>query len=407
MERILAVTRALAAPFDLHSLLQTISSAAREMLHAERATLWLHDPATDTLVVEVSTDLPPMRVAMGKGIVGESALTRQAINVIDCYADPRFNREVDRRTGLHTRCLLTLPVVDHLGVLMGVMQFVNRVDGPFDESDQALAEALAAQCGVALSRVHMTQSLLAGELLRQEMQLASTMQRSSLPLRLPGLPGYQMHAVFQPASLTGGDTYDLALLPQGLLVVLGDAAGHGVAPALAVTQMQAMLRMALRLGATLETAFTQVNDQLAMTLPEGHFVNTFIGLLDPRQHVLRFISGGQGPILQFHADSSACSVHRANSFPMGAMPIRALPPAVELAFEPGDWLVLLSDGVYESPDAQGQPLGRSRVQALVAQSWRDSPATMAQRLLDAVAAHGGGLAQDDDITMVLLRRLPS
>jgi sigma-B regulation protein RsbU (phosphoserine phosphatase) len=407
MERILAVTRALAAPFDLHNLLETISSAARDMLHAERTTLWLHDPATDALVVEVSTDLPPLRVAVGSGIAGQCALTRQPINVSDCYADPRFNREVDRLTGLRTRCLLTLPVVDHLGALMGVMQFVNRVDGNFDDTDQALAEALAAQCGVALSRVRMTQSLVAGELLRQEMQLARAMQRSSLPLQLPELDGYQMHAVFQPASLTGGDTYDLALLPQGLLVVLGDAAGHGVAPALAVTQMQAMLRMALRLGATLETAFTQVNDQLAQTLPEGHFVNTFIGLLDPQQHVLRFISGGQGPILQFHADSGVCSVHRANSFPMGAMPIRALAPAVVLALKPGDWLVLLSDGVYESADPEGQPLGRVRVQALVNQSWQDSPSTLAQRLLDAVAAHGGGAAQDDDITMVLLRRLPT
>jgi len=406
MERILAVTRALAAPFDLHGLLETISSAARDMLHAEQTTLWLHDPATDTLVVEVSTDLPPLRVAMGSGIAGQCALARQPINVVDCYADPRFNREVDRLTGLRTRCLLTLPVVDHLGALMGVMQFVNRVDGNFDDTDQALGEALAAQCGVALSRVHMTQSLIAGELLRQEMQLARTMQRSSLPLQLPELAGYEMHAVFQPASLTGGDTYDLALLPQGLLVVLGDAAGHGLAPALAVTQMQAMLRMALRLGATLETAFTQVNDQLAQTLPEGHFVNTFIGLLDPQLHVLRFISGGQGPILQFHARSSTCSVHRANSFPMGAMPIRTLPPAVELAFEPGDWLVLLSDGVYESTDPQGQALGRNRVQALVAQHCQDSPALLAERLLEAVAAHGGGTAQDDDITMVLLRRLP-
>jgi serine phosphatase RsbU (regulator of sigma subunit) len=91
---------------------------------------------------------------------------------------------------------------------------------------------------------------------------------------------------------------------------------------------------------------------------------------------------------------------------MGAMPIRALPPAVALAFEPGDWLVLLSDGVYESPGPQGQALGRSRVQALVAQHCQDSPATLAQRLLEAVAAHGAGMAQDDDITMVLLRRLP-
>lgn len=263
-----------------------------------------------------------------------------------------------------------------------------------------------AQCAVALTRVRMTRSLIAGELLRQEMRLASTMQRSSLPPRLPDVPGYAMHAVFQPASLTGGDTYDLALLPQGLLVVLADAAGHGVAPALAVTQMQAMLRMALRMGASLEQAFAHVNDQLEQTLPSGHFVNTFMGLLDPRHHVLRFISGGQGPILMFHAERGACSVHRPNSFPMGSMPLRKPPSPVVLPFGPGDWLLLLSDGVYECPDTQGRMLGRPRVEALVAEGRHRHPEDLARHLLDAVTAHRGGAEQDDDITLVLVQRLP-
>ena len=77
--------------------------------------------------------------------------------------------------------------------------------------------------------------------------------------------------------LTGGDTFDLALVGDGLLVVLGDATGHGIAPALSVTQMHAMLRMAFRLGADLETAFMQVNNQLAETLAEDRFITAFIG----------------------------------------------------------------------------------------------------------------------------------
>lgn len=401
---ILAVTRALAAPFELHAMLAAVADAACHVLRAERASVWLHDEARAELFVEVATDLPPIRVPLGTGFVGRCAQDRRLINVPDCYADPRFNAEVDRRSGFRTRCSLTLPLVDHRGDLVGVMQLLNKQGGTFSAADEALAEALAAQCAVALSRVRMTQALIAGELMRQEVELASQLQRSTLPAAMPQVPGYAMHGSFLPASLTGGDTYDVALIEQGLLLVLADATGHGIAPALSVTQMHAMLRMAFRMGADLETAFRQVNDQLAATLPEGRFVTAFIGLLDVQTHRLRFLSGGQGPILHFRAATGDCSVYRATSFPMGAMPIHTLRPAVELTIEPGDWLVLSSDGIYEYADPAGELFGRPRVEQVVHDLSGDTPAALAQALLASVRAHAQGQPQDDDITLLLLRR---
>src|SRR5439155_20000463 len=99
------------------------------------------------------------------------------------------------------------------------------------------------------------------------------------------------------ADLTGGDTFDLAFTEQGGLVMLGDATGHGIGPALSVTQMQAMLRMAFRLAADLATAFIHVNNRLTEIRAEDRFITAFIGLLDPATHDLRFHSGGQGPVL--------------------------------------------------------------------------------------------------------------
>jgi sigma-B regulation protein RsbU (phosphoserine phosphatase) len=128
---------------------------------------------------------------------------------------------------------------------------------------------------------------------------------------MPVVPGYDLHGLFLPASLTGGDTDDLAPIDQGLLILLGDATGHGVAPASSVTQIHAMLRMALRLGADLETAFRQVDDQLADTLPDGPFVTAFIGLLDPATHRLRsHRAAGSCPSLKRNAGRSPQPVQR-------------------------------------------------------------------------------------------------
>ena len=405
MAAILAVTRALAAPFELHAMLAEVTAAACSVLRAERSSVWLHDAASNEMVLEISSDIAQVRIPVGSGLVGACARERRPINVPDCYADTRFDPSVDRHSGFHTRCSLTLPLVDHRAEFIGVMQVLNKAGGVFDSRDEALAEALAAQCAVALSRVRMTAALIEAEKVQRELELARELQQSSLPSAMPTVAGYDMHATFLPASLTGGDTYDLALAEQGLLVVIGDATGHGIAPALSVSRMHAMLRMALALGADLETAFRRVNDQLAATLPAGHFVTAFIGLLDAAAHRLRFISGGQSPILHWHAADKLCTLYKAGSFPMGAMPIVTLRPAVALDFAAGDVLALLTDGVYEQENGQGEQFGVARAEAVLGAHAGASTETLGAAMLSALRTFASAAPQEDDVTMVLLKRL--
>jgi len=404
MEAILAVTSKLAAPFDLHTMLAEVVAAATQVLKAERTSAWLYDEASDELVLEVAPGIDPIRVPAGSGIVGACARTRTIVNVPDAYADRRFNPDVDRKSGFHTRCLLTLPLVDHKNVLVGVMQVLNKEGGPFDEDDENLALALAAQCAMALQRVRMTAALIEGEKLRQELEMARVVQMSTLPASMPAVPGYDVFGTFEPAGLTGGDTFDLWPVAGQVLVVLADATGHGIAPALSVTQMQAMLRMAFRMGASLEDAFTQVNNQLADTLPDDRFITAFVGLLDPSTHRLRFHSGGQGPILHFIAHSGDCVRHKPTSFPLAAMPIASLRPAVSLELEAGDILALLSDGIYECPNENGEEFGEERVRAILAAHHAQPAAKVAAQLLEAVRAFAGRAEQVDDMTIVLVKR---
>ena len=404
LEAILAVTSALASPFDLMTMLGEVVIAAKQVLQADRGSVWLHDPATDELVLEVATGLAPVRVRSGAGLVGACARERKIINVQDCYADPRFDPSVDKASGYHTRCMLTLPLVDHKDVLVGVMQVLNKAGGTFDADDEVLATALAAQCAVALQRVRMTAAAIEGEKMRQALEMARVVQMSTLPAAMPIVPGYEVCGLFQPAELTGGDTYDLAKLDQGLLVVLGDATGHGIAPALSVTQMQAMLRMAFRLGADLDAAYLQVNNRLAETLAEDRFITAFIGLLDPLAHKLKFHSGGQGPIYHFRAAARGCTRYKPTSFPLGAMPLPKVRPPVTLELEPGDVLVLLSDGFYEQENEAGEQFGEKRVEEIVTAHHGWPVTALLATLLRAVQTFSKGAIQADDMTAVLVKR---
>lgn len=404
MEPLLAVTIHLAAPFDLITMLTEVIAAAKQVLDADSGSVWLYEEATDELVARVSTGLETVRVPAGTGLVGSCARSRQLINVPDCYADARFNPAFDKLSNYRTRCMLTLPLVDHKGVLVGVLQVLNKAHGVFDENDEVLASALAAQCAVALQRVRMTEALIEGEKMRQQLEMARVVQMSTLPSNMPLVPGYEVFGTFIPAELTGGDTFDLSLVGQGLLVVLGDATGHGLVPALHVTQMHAMLRTAFRLGADLDTAFKQVNNQLAEFMPDDRFITAFIGLLDTQAHRLRFHSGGQAPILYFKSAAGRCERHNPTSFPLAAMPLTKLRPAIALDFELGDILVLLSDGIYEYCNPAFEEFGEARVTELVEANHHLPTAEFAALLLQTVRTFASGAAQEDDITVVLVKR---
>jgi len=405
LEPILAVVAKLAAPFDLTTMLSEVVDAAKQVLKVARGTVWLYDREADELVLRFAEDIPPLRIPAGTGLVGSCARTRKLINVPDCYSDPRFDPAMDKRLGFRTRCMLTLPLIDHRDELVGVMQVLNKPEGVFDASDEALATVLAAQCAVALQRVRMTEALIQGEKMRQQLEMARVVQMSTLPAAMPQLAGYDLFGTFRPADLTGGDTFDVALIDQGVLLVLGDATGHGIGPALSVTQMQAMLRMAFRMGADLETAFVQVNNQLAEVLPGDRFITAFIGLLDTAAHRVRFHSGGQGPILHYKAGTGAYIHHMPTSFPLAAMAMRRLEePAVALQMDPGDVLAVVSDGIFEYRDAAGVEFGERRLLDVVRAHHKASMAELAARIFEAVAEFSRGAPQEDDMTIVLVKR---
>ncbi len=406
LRQILEVTRKLAAPFDLDTMLTEVVNASREVLNADRGTVFLYDSAADELVVRVGTGLDNIRIPADKGIVGESAQTRTLINVPDCYADERFNRAIDKQTGYRSRCMLTIPLIGYEDSLVGVLQILNKKNGVFDAQDEFVAQALAAQAAVVLHRAKITEQIIESERLDREITVARDVQMGTLPKTMPDIPGYEFGGAFAPTDQTGGDLYDFVPIDdERLLLLMGDATGHGIGPALSATQVRAMLRVAVRLNSSLDEAFVHINDQLCEDLPDDRFVTGFFGLLDSTTHSLIFHSGGQGPIMHYRAGISEYEWHPATTFPLGYMPQTNLAAPVQANLEPGDVLGLISDGIYEYENESGMQFGQQGVINVI----DNNPAASAQQLVDKIMSaarrHGGSAPQADDITIVLARRL--
>jgi sigma-B regulation protein RsbU (phosphoserine phosphatase) len=402
--QILEVTRKLAAPFDLESVLVEIGTAAENVLHAERATVWLYEPDADALFLTGAAADQPVKATLDQGILGLTARDRAIVNVPNCRADQRFDPAVDLDRNNDVRCMLSVPLIEQ-NSLVGVLQVVDREDGPFTAEDERVAETLASQCVVFIQRERLTRTVMMAEKLDREIKLARDIQMSTLPSDMPRVPGYDMAGQFCPADETGGDTFDLVPLDDGrLFVLLGDASGHGIGPALSSTQMTGMLRVALRLGADLDSIFTHVNNQLVEDLPEEHFVTAFLGMLDANRHVVSYHAAGQGPLLHFHAATGECEWRPPTTYPMGFMRYADLDPPAHIDLEPGDVLGLISDGAFEYEDPDGRQFGADGVErVIVTNHFRPATEQLAM-LLDALHGHARGAPQADDITIVLVRR---
>lgn len=234
---------------------------------------------------------------------------------------------------------------------------------------------------------------------------ARDIQMSILPPEMPVVPGYEFCGRLLPAAETGGDMFDLVQLEQGVFLLLGDATGHGFGPALCATQMQAMFRVAFRVGAELGEAYIHVNNQLDEDLPDDRFVTAFAGFLDSEQHAVSYFSAGQGPILHYRAASDSCDWYGPTTFPLGTVAVDRAAPIRHLELAPGDILAVLSDGVYECEGEDGL-FGRERVAALVRGGQHGPLDALASSLLRSLEAFAGALEQQDDLTIVLLRRQP-
>jgi sigma-B regulation protein RsbU (phosphoserine phosphatase) len=406
LQRVLDISRAMVATVELDNLLPLIIDRSTELLAAERATLFLYDRDRDQLFSRFATGADEIRIPAGKGIAGACIRTRSVINVPDAYADDRFNPDVDRQTGFRTRNILAVPLLDYSGDLVGVLEVINKRAGAFSEYDISLAETLAAQAGVSIQRANLINHFIAKQKMQRAMEIAKEIQKGLLPRFNPQVPSFDIAGFSQPADETGGDVYDFLPLSDGRLgVIVADAAGHGIGPALVIAETRAMLRALIRQTSEIQPVLRAVNDLLSHDLDDARFVTCFFGLLDAAESSLSYASAGQGPILLYDSRTERFEQKMATTVPLGVFDDLSFDEIVTHKLLPGDFVAVLTDGLFEAMDDKGEQFGIERVMDLL-RCCHDMPsAQVVEMLRDTVMAYTGLGEQTDDLTAVMIRRL--
>jgi len=261
-------------------------------------------------------------------------------------------------------------------------------------------------------RKHVDAALREAELQRQverlehDLGVARSIQRSLLPTVAPQIEGFEIAGWNQPADQTGGDYYDWYALADGkVLVALADVTGHGLGPALLASVCRAYARANFTTGGIgLLSAMERVNSLLARDLKEGRFVTFVTAVCGPGSSHVQLLSAGHGPLLLYFLKEDRFEEKGAQGVPLGISPSLGSEPPLTIELNPGDILLLATDGFFEWANAQGEQFETTRVKNTIRAS-RDKPANeIISALYRAVVEFSGGTKQQDDLTAVVIKR---
>jgi steroid delta-isomerase-like uncharacterized protein len=238
----------------------------------------------------------------------------------------------------------------------------------------------------------------------QELRVARSIQEASLPKEVPTLEGWVISPRYQPAREVGGDFYDFHLLSEGRLgLVVGDATGKGVPAALVMSTTCGMLQLAAQAldsfspGAVL----AQVNETLLARIPQNMFVTCFYAILDPESGTLRYANAGHDlPYLHRNGNTEQL---KARGMPLGLMPAMGYEEK-ETILDAGEVTLLYSDGLVEAHDPRGEMFGFPRLRELVTEHAGEEGSLGDFLLRELYTFTGEGWEQEDDITLLTLRR---
>ena len=274
-----------------------------------------------------------------------------------------------------------------------VRQLNKDLERRVAERTEQLKSAMAKQQEEAQQR----------ERIEQELRVARLIQQTLLPKSLPELEGHQMAVYYRPAREVGGDFYDFLRLPDGRLgLIVGDVSGKGVPAAIVMAITRTMLRAAYHLGSPGEI-LKQVNDNLFPDIPPNMFVTCLAALLDSRTGRLQYANAGHD--LPYVRHSAGVSELRATGMPLGLMPDMSYEEK-EITLQPGESILLYSDGLVEAHSPQREMFGFPRMQRYVG-THPEGAALIDSLLAELEQFTGEEWEQEDDITLLTLQRLRS
>jgi len=291
------------------------------------------------------------------------------------------------------------------GNLIGYLAVFNKKDGhSFTDQDRRLLSIIGSQSAQVIENARLYEGEKALLSLQEEMRMARDIQIGLLPNHEPEVLGFQISATNLPAKSVGGDYYDFITLSSNKLrFCIGDITGKGMPAAMLMANLQATLRSQIMVFEDCINCIKGTNKQLYRSTEPSKFATLFYGILDPAVGRLEYVNGGHDAPLLFRKNSSEPDLLHSTGLLLGVLEeTEYLMESVTL--QPGDVLVLFTDGITEAMNAAGEEFGLENLIDVAKNTYNKPPSEIVNAILSAVKLHANKTPQSDDITLMVIKK---
>jgi PAS domain S-box-containing protein len=390
---------------DLRTLQQEACSLVAKTLGVEYVALWQLLPDGQDLRLLAGT-------GWRDGCVGQALLgtwTDSPAGYVLLSNRPVVFEDLATENRFQTPALLR----EH-GVISGLGVTIHDTDGPFGtlcayttrrrsfiDNDLHFLQGIANVLAAAIDRKRVEQVL---RKTKDEFRIAQAIQRSLFPSRSPRVRGFDVGGASYPAQATGGDYFDFIPMPNECVgIVIGDVSGHGFGPALLMAETRAYLRAFTQTHPDVSKILTYANRVIAADIIEDRFITLFFGQLNPRTRTFTYASAGHLAGYILSREGAAKKTLASTAPPLGLFPESEVPPATETILEPGDIVLLLTDGIVEARGYDSTVFGTQRALDIVRLYRADSARQIVDNLYWSVRAYARNRDPIDDITAIVIK----
>lgn len=402
LKTVYEVSEAISTILDQNQLIDEILGAMERVFRqASRVVLLTVDKRTGGLVERAErvrkSSQPLRKIPISRKVMAEVLEHKRAL-IFGGMGNATTNF-----TGIMAHSMLCAPLLVR-GEVFGVIHLTSRdLVTPFVRADLDLLVGIATQAAIALQNAELHRELLARERLKYDVEVAQEVQRRFLPLAPPRTDGWSFATEYRPAFAVGGDFYDFIQLGPGRLgVLVGDVSGKGVSAALLMARVTSEFRTLAMIEPRPETVMARVNASLVAAGYEGVFVTACFVVIDLARGELAYCNAGHLPPVVRRWRTSSIEKLEIAETALGVLDDTQFTSGTA-TLDPGDLVLLMSDGVIESTNAAQEQLGFERVEQIV-QASRGGAEGALEAVSNLVRDFVGEASQYDDLTMVCFSR---
>jgi serine phosphatase RsbU (regulator of sigma subunit) len=407
LRALVEISRSLGGAISLERVLpQVLESLFKLFVQADRGFIILRGK-DGALVprwnkVRRGDDNHPIRIS--RTIVDEVVTTGQAVLSADASEDLRFQMS-ESIADFRIRSFMCAPLVDVEGHVLGALQ-LDALDprNRFRPEDLELLASVASQAAISIDNAQLHERVVRQRMVERDLELAQEVQRGFLPEQAPKMDRYVLGHYYKPADKVGGDYYDYIVLPDGrVAVIVADVVGHGVAASLLTARLSSAARFCLATHDSPAEAIKELNSSFHSTSLQDQFITLVMVVLRPDSDEITVVNAGHMPPVLCGANGPPRDL---------ALELRAPPLLVIDKFDyrqstirigSGDHIVLYTDGLHETMDANGQQYGMDRLRRQTV--GHTDGAALIRTLVDDIRRFSGSAPQKDDMCAVCCSRI--